>query len=28
VLDFSLLMVFCIGLFALSLYNVRRKWIL
>jgi ABC-2 type transport system permease protein len=28
VLDFSLLMVFCISLFALSLYNVRRKWIL
>jgi ABC-2 type transport system permease protein len=28
VLDFSVLTVFCIGLFALSLYNVRRKWIL
>jgi ABC-2 type transport system permease protein len=28
VLDFSLLTAFCIGLFALSLYNVRRKWIL
>ena len=27
VLDFSLLVVSCIGLFALSLYNVRRKWI-
>jgi ABC-2 type transport system permease protein len=28
VLDFSVLTVFCIGLFALSLHNVRRRWIL
>jgi len=27
-LDFSLLAAFCIGLFVLSLYNIRRKWIL
>ena len=27
-LDFVLLAVFCIGLFTLSLYNIKRRWIL
>jgi len=28
VLDFSLLGAFCVGLFAVSLWNIKRKWIL
>jgi ABC-2 type transport system permease protein len=27
-LDFSMLILFCVGLFLLSLWNIRRKWIL
>jgi ABC-2 type transport system permease protein len=27
-LDFLVLRAFCIGLFALSLYNIKRRWIL
>jgi ABC-2 type transport system permease protein len=26
-LDMAVLAVFCIGLFAVSLFNIRRRWI-